>query len=151
MDISRRGFVRDAVGTAATFVLAGKDVTAQVSDAMGIEDDYYLRLVKANDAILPSVIQNVKGSPERFNARGIGEAVGALAGAYCAPESSNFKSQALLAVMEEAADKLLAAQHADGTIDSGNLYSPPDTGFVVQTVCTALAVLQRANLHELSS
>jgi hypothetical protein len=151
MDISRRRFVRDLVGPAATLVLAGRDVTARVSDAVGIEDDYYLRLVKANDANLPSVFQNVKGSPERFGARGVGEAVGALAGAYCAPESSNFKSQALLAVMEEAAEKLLAAQHVDGTIDSGNLNSPPDTGFVVQTVCTALAVLKLTNLPEVSS
>ncbi len=151
MDISRRGFVRDALGTSAALAgLAGTGVP-RASAAADTEDDYYRRLVKENDASLPSVFEQLKGSPERFGARGVGEAVDALAGAYCAPESSYFKSQALLTMLEEAADKLLAAQHADGTIDSGNLYSPPDTGFVVQTLCTALAVLQRINLSQLSS
>ncbi len=151
MDISRRGFVRDVLGTSAALAgLAGSDV-ARASAAADTEDDYYRRLVKANDASLPSVFEQLKGSPERFGARGVGEAMDALAGAYCAPESSHFKSQALLTVLEGAADKLLAAQHVDGTIDSGNLYSPPDTGFVVQTLCPALVVLQRMNLPQLSS
>lgn len=150
MDITRRGFVRDAVGTAAIAALSSTGV-AMVSEASDPNDDYYHRLVKANDAILPALFEQVKGSSERFGARAIGEAVDALAAAYCAPESSYFKSQTLLAVMEEAADKLLVAQHADGTIDSGNLFSPPDTGFVVQTVSTALTVLQRMNLPQLSS
>jgi hypothetical protein len=130
--------------------LTGTDV-ARASDETDTEDDYYRRLVKTNDAILPSVFEQLKRSPERFGVRRVGEAVDALAGAYCAPESSYFKSQALLTMLDEASDKLLAAQHADGTIDSGNLYSPPDTGFVVQTLCPALAVLQRMNSPQLSS
>jgi hypothetical protein len=39
----------------------------------------------------------------------------------------------------------LDAQHSDGTIDSGNLESPPDTGFVVEATCPVLAVLRRSN------
>ena len=151
MNLSRRGFVRDALGTAAALAgLAGADVT-MASDAANAADNYYGELVKANNASLPSVIERVKSSAGRFNVRGVGEAVDALAAAFCAPESSYFKSQSLLSLLNEAADKLLSAQHTDGTIDSGNLNSPPDTGFVVQTVCTALAVLKRMNLPQLSS
>jgi hypothetical protein len=143
--------VRDALGAVATLAgLANADL-AWASDAAPGQDDYYGKLVKANDASLPSVFERVKGSVRRFNVRGVGEAVDALAAAYCAPESSYFKDQALLPVLDNAADKLLSAQHSDGTIDSGNLSSPPDTGFVVQTVCTALVVLRRANLPQLSS
>jgi hypothetical protein len=147
MEISRRGFVRDALGTAAALAAFGGTGVAKADP----QDDYYLQLVKANDAYLPSVIEQGKGSRERFGARAIGEAIDALAGAYCAPESSSFKSSALLPQMEAAADKLLAAQHPDGTIDSGNLSSPPDTAFVVQTVCMGLAVLQRMSLPQLAS
>jgi hypothetical protein len=152
MEISRRGFVRDALGTAvAVAALPGRTVAA-VADAADNEDPYYRQLVKANNAYLPSLLNPGRGSRARFGgARGDGEAVEALAGAYCAPESTYFKSQAVLAVLDADADKLLAAQHADGTIDSGNLNSPPDTGFVVQTVCNALAVLRRMNLPELKS
>ena len=151
MEISRRGFVRGACGTAAALAGFTRTGVASPSDAAEAEGEYYRVLVKSNDASLPSVIQQVKDSHDRFAVRAVGEAVDALAGAYCAPESSYFKSPVVLTVMEAAAGKLLAAQHADGTIDSGNLNSPPDTGFVVQTVCTALAVLQCMNLPELSS
>ncbi len=151
MDISRRGFVRDALGTAAALAGLAGIGGASAGDAAEREDDYYRRLVQANDAGLRSYFEPVRGSAQRFGARGVGEAVDALAGAYCAPESTYFESQVLLTMLEAEADKLLAAQHADGTIDSGNLYSPPDTGFVVQTVCLALAVLQRMRLPQLSS
>jgi hypothetical protein len=152
MEITRRGFVRDALGTAAAIAgLAGTGV-ARAGDRTDAEDDYYRQLVKANDAYLPSLLNPGKGSRGRFGgARGLGEAVDAMAGAYCAPESSYFKSQLLLTALEAEADKLLAAQHTDGTIDSGNLNSPPDTAFVVQTVCTALEVLRRMNLPALSA
>lgn len=150
MDISRRGFVRDALGAAAAFAALAGTSDAHASDAPVAVDDFYGNLVRLNDVGLPSVIDSVKTAHERFGARAVGEAIDALAGAYCAPESSYFKSQQLLPVLEAAADTLLAAQHPDGTIDSGNLCSPPDTGFVVQTVCTALAVLKRTNLPQLA-
>ena len=151
MVISRRGFVRDALGTAAALAgLASADL-ARASEATGSEDDYYRQLVKANDAEISAVIERLKGARERFGVRAVGEAVDALAGAYCAPESSYYKSPDLLPVLEAAADKLLAAQNPDGTIDAGNLCSPPDTAFVVQTVCMALTVLQRMNLPQLAT
>src|SRR5438094_2097363 len=73
MEISRRGFVRDTLGTAAALAgLAGTD--AKANAAADTEDDYYRRLVKANDASLPSVFEQLQGSPEGFGARGVGEA-----------------------------------------------------------------------------
>ena len=151
MEISRRGFVRDALGAAAALAAFPGAGGARANDEPDRDGDYYGKLVKANDASLPSVLDQAKDSTSRMYVRGIGEAVDALAGAYCAPESAYFKSQVLIAALDAAADKLLAAQHADGTIDSGNLNSPPDTGFVVQTLCMALAVLQRMNAPQLSS
>src|ERR1700677_1984942 len=109
MEISRRGFIRDALGTAA---LAGAGLrgegSAQTSDRTSTENEYYLKLVSSNDAALPHVLERLKGSGQRPNVRAIGEAVDELAGAYCAPESSYFQSAMLLPALEEAADKLLA-------------------------------------------
>jgi hypothetical protein len=151
MEITRRGFVREALGTAAVLTGLAGPAAANTNAAPNTEDDYYRQVVKANDAFSPSVIGQGTGPRERFGVRGVGEGVDALAGAFCAPESLYYKSPALLPAMDAAADKLLAAQHADGTIDSGNLNSPPDTAFVVQTVCMALAVLQRMSLPQLST
>ncbi len=148
MDISRRGFVRDAIGTAVALSAFPGTTVARAAENL---DPYYLQLVKANDAELPSLLDPAKSAPPRFGARGVGEAVQTLAAAYCAPESSYFKSQTILPVLDAQADKLLAAQHPDGTIDSGNLSSPPDTAFVVQTVCSALTILPRLSDPQLTS
>jgi hypothetical protein len=151
MEISRRDFVRDALGAVA-FAGIRSDLVGQTPGpaAHNIEDPYYHTLVKANDASVPPALERVQGT-KPLGPRVLGGAVDILAGAYCAPESSYFQSPTLLPALEQAADKLLAAQHADGTIDSGNYHSPPDTGFVVQELCTALTVLRRANRRELSS
>lgn len=45
--------------------------------------------------------------------------------------------------MDETIGMLLEAQHPDGTIDSGNLESPPDTAFVVEPLGVALTNLNR--------
>ncbi len=68
-----------------------------------------------------------------------------LAAAFCAPESSLYKAGTLVAPMEKASRFLLDAQYPDGTVDSGNLQSPPDTGFVVEAVCPVLAVLRKTD------
>src|SRR5882672_10621963 len=136
---SRRKFLRDittaALGTSAAPLLA---------QSTSLGQDFYLRLVQANDQSIPAILRDLQSPPRtRSNIRGVGAHVEALAAAFCAPESSYFQEESLIAPLERATLILLEAQHPDGTIDSGNLNSPPDTGFVVETVCTALAVLRR--------
>jgi hypothetical protein len=129
MNTTRRGFARDVAGLA----LAGQ--------VRGAADDFYRELVRANDSTATAAIAQL--GTARTYIRRVGEQVEALAAAYCCPESSLFKSEQLNALLERAAGILVQAQHPDGTIDAGNLHSPPDTGFVVQTVATALAVLRQ--------
>jgi len=45
--------------------------------------------------------------------------------------------------MERDAQRFLDAQHPDGTLDAGNLASPPDTAFVVEATAAALGVARR--------
>jgi hypothetical protein len=109
-------------------------------------NDFYLRLVRANDARALDLIAAVTSfKPRRAPIRRLASDLQGLVAAYCAPESTYFKAERLIAPMEQAARHLLAAQHADGTIDSGNLQSPPDTGFVVEAVGVALAVLRQSD------
>jgi hypothetical protein len=108
------------------------------------DGDFYLRLVKANDARIPNLIAAINApNPRRSGIRRVASDLEGLVAAYCAPESPLFKAEALISPMEKASRILLDAQHPDGTIDSGNLESPPDTGFVVEVVSTALSVLRK--------
>ena len=45
--------------------------------------------------------------------------------------------------MERGAQAFLDAQNPDGTLDAGNLASPPDTAFVVEALAGALGVSRR--------
>lgn len=104
-------------------------------------DAFFLELVRANDeAINPAATQQ-----GRMFVRRIGTQLESLVAAYCCAESRWHRSAELIPLMERAAAQLVAAQHPDGTIDSGNLNSPPDTGFVLESACAALTVMRRLN------
>jgi hypothetical protein len=147
MRVSRRSLI----GTTMVSVAASTIAEASSPQPQGTEPtehssaSFYLQLVKANNDAIPTLLKQLQSATlVRSGIRRVGEALETLAAAYCAPESSYFQSESLLAPMESASLSLVRAQHPDGTIDAGNLNSPPDTGFVLETVCTALAVLLRA-------
>lgn len=133
MQISRRNLI-GAAGLAAS-----------QTSAQPRQNDFYRRLVAANDRLVPSLNEGAAPPGAIRGIRGTGSQIEALCAAFCAPESSYHGDAALIAPMEKASRRLLDAQHADGTIDSGNLFSPPDTGFVLESVCRALAVLRVVN------
>jgi hypothetical protein len=149
MDITRRGFVRNAFGTAALVRLAGESPAWTQEGSLPVKDDFYLGLVRENDALLPVTADRIKDRTQRFEPRPLAGAIGVVSAAYCAIESVHYRSAQLPVVLAQAAERLLSAQHSDGTIDQGNYNSPPDTGFVIQGVCTALTVLRAMKRTEL--
>ena len=66
------------------------------------------------------------------------------------PNPRYFKLGALIPLLENATKIFVDAQNKDGTLDAGNLASPPDTGFVVEGLATSLAVLRRAKDPQLT-
>ena len=153
MNLTRREIINRSMGA---FLASRSGVDAfdrgifstdrQASYEAPQEDDFYTRIVKANDARVPALIESVNAaSPRRAAVRRVAGDLQALAAAFCAPESSFHKAGSLVAPMEKASRFLLEAQHPDGTIDSGNLESPPDTGFVVEAVCPVLTVLRKTD------
>jgi len=155
MKLTRREMINRSMG--ALLASRGLDVSshgissterpARYEGSPSQEDDFYLRIVRANDAGIPALIKPVSVvAPARGNARRIAGDLQRLAAAFSAPESSFHKSESLIAPMEKASRTLLEMQYPDGTIDSGNLQSPPDTGFVVEALCPVLAVLRKTDL-----
>ena len=67
-----------------------------------------------------------------------------LTAAYVSLGSRYVGSPELLAALDDAATFMLKAQHADGTIDllTTNFHSPPDTGFILEWMCSAASVLR---------
>ena len=142
MNTSRRRFGR----TVASFATASvaNSLMAQSDAAGGEGQEFFLRLLKSNNESIGRVLSESRPQESRGAGEGgRGGGVAALAAAYCAPESAYFRSEALIPHMEAAARALVAAQNPDGTLDaSGNLSSPPDTGFAIESPSSSLAALR---------
>jgi hypothetical protein len=131
----------------ATFAASASinSIAAQETGGSLEGQEFFLRILESSNKTVERMIEE-GALPKPRPGRGIGRGatVAALVAAYCAPESSHFKSKALLPLLNSATEIFVAAQNPDGTIDAGNLDSPPDTGFVVEGLATALAVLRQA-------
>ena len=147
MKISRRAFVGNAgvvMGVAGT---AGQNLRQDTHSSLaGSQPDFYAQLVQSNDLAIPTLLHQVESLPDRpANIRRVGANLETLTAGLCAPESTHYRSDTLIEPTRKISTILVDAQHPDGTIDAGNLNSPPDTAFVLETVCTAFAVLRRLN------
>lgn len=99
------------------------------------------RLVAANDAqvekLLPTDFDN------RIFGRKIAHDINTLTASYCSPGSRYYHDATVVAAMKKLSQHLLKAQSDDGTVNAGNLESPPDTGFIVELLTAACTVLQQ--------
>jgi hypothetical protein len=154
IQINRRSFLKTSAIVSITSPAGVAGSRSPIGQNAGSGDDIYLRLVKANDAHIarqaePRRQDQSRQDPAGFQARMTAYQVHSLAAAFCAPESRHYNSPELVTQMEAAAEALLKAQHPDGTIDSGNLQSPPDSAFVAEPLCVALVNLLRSDSDKL--
>ena len=126
--------------------------------AAAANGDLVARLIALNDAAIPAQLASQQRDRSKPMFGGIRAANGLyhagaasgfirnLTAAYVAPGSRYAGSPELLDALDDAATFMLAAQHDDGTIDllTTNFHSPPDTGFILEWMCSAAAVLRRA-------
>jgi len=142
-DLTRRSLVGRAVtiaSSAAVGVLAGG-----AAAGAGEDQAFFLRLLNSSNESVRRMLESAQAPPGAGPARGVGRGanVAALTAAYCAPESPYHKVETLIPLLESAARVFVNAQHPDGTLDAGNLHSPPDTAFVVEGLAASLAVLRK--------
>ncbi|MDE3198590.1 MAG: hypothetical protein KGN84_19740 [Acidobacteriota bacterium] len=137
---------RTAIGEAAA-ALAASAAGVLRAQSTGAQD-FFLRLLHSSNQAVPQLRE---GPATSARGLGRGENLAVLAAAYGASESAYYKDAVLVPAMEREASRFVAAQHPDGTIDAGNLASPPDTAFVVEGLATVLAVLRKANDSRLAA
>jgi hypothetical protein len=143
VSITRRSVIgRTILGALAAPAGEGAQEASQTSSA-DEGQQFFLRLLKANDDAVGRMLNQPSGGRGGAARVGRGENIAALAAAYCSPESSYYRGDNLIALMERGAQALVDAQNPDGLLDAGNLDSPPDTGFVVEATAASLEVARR--------
>lgn len=141
VNLSRRRAVADTI---KALILSSGFQPRTAMSAMSEGDEFFLRLLKSNDDTVRHLLSDPPGPRPRILRVARGGNVAALMSSWCSPESSFYKSEKLIPAMEKESRVFLDAQHPDGTLDAGNLFSPPDTSFVVEALADSLTVARRA-------
>ncbi|MEI6948093.1 hypothetical protein V9K67_12925 [Paraflavisolibacter sp. H34] len=142
--INRGTFLKQAA-KAGVFAWISPSLIAQAAAARPSLSlgDLMHRLVTANDAQVEKLLQT-EFEIKDFTRKVVHDFT-VLAASYCCATSRYYRSEKLLAPLRKLSQHMLRAQTADGTINAGNLESPPDTGFIVEIVTSAAFPLQKEN------
>ncbi len=133
--ISRTEFLRYCLSAGALVALTPLSTFAHAAP-----DDFYQSVVAANNAEVAQLLQTL-ASPITDVRRRLGFDLANLAAAYSEPTSRYYQQAELVPAMENVMRFLVQAQRPDGTLDIANLASPPDTGFILEALCTAGTIL----------
>ncbi len=112
------------------------------------DEELIKKLVIANDKLVTGLLDAVQAGKLNFS-RKTAYDFAILSGSFCEMSSVYFHDPRIISRLEILARFLTDSQGPDGTVNVGNLESPPDTAFVIEIVSTATASLQEQNLPEL--
>ncbi|QDH80453.1 hypothetical protein FKX85_15950 [Echinicola soli] len=99
-------------------------------------------MVKANDQHVQNLLE--KGDQaNKHGGRSYGYNFAMLAAAYCCTDSRYYEDHKVIGLLDYTADKLIENQRPDGTINAGNLESPPDTAFIMEPLCAGVYILSQ--------
>lgn len=143
--MNRNDFLK--IGTMAAlsplFVKAtGSDFVPPVDTAM------MDRLLAANNKTAAQLMETVKEGNLRFG-RMIAYDIAVLTAAYCAKGSAYYHNTEVVNKIDLLVKFLASAQAEDGTVNVGNLESPPDTAFLIEILGPAATIMRRDNSSEL--
>ncbi len=142
--ITRQTFIKQSLGWGALTlfnpsILKGINPLTQINTN---ESPLLKRVLSANSKAVESLIQ-VLSKDITVLKRDLGFDFANLAAAFCAPESKYYQNTELVPLMEKIMRFLLKEQNEDGTLDIGNIESPPDTAFILEPLCGATAILNK--------
>ncbi len=137
--MNRQTFLKQALGLGALTVLNPLTFANNIQTQ---NDTLFIRVVNANNKAVDGLIKTLSQDITVLK-RDLGFDYANLAAAFCTPESPHFQNAALVPLMEKIMSFLLKEQKADGTLDIGNVESPPDTAFILEPICAATLFLNK--------
>lgn len=105
------------------------------------------RLLIANDIEVERLLQN---NNELKFSRQLGDDFSIFAASYCSSSSEYFHSPLIEEKLVDLITVLKSFQNEDGTVNIGNLESPPDTAFLVELLTAGALLLSNENYKDLT-
>jgi hypothetical protein len=122
----------------------------RATDTPSIDSDLMKRLIAANDKQVALLLESVQEGKLRFS-RMIAYDIAVLTASYCAVGSAYYHALLLIQKLDLLTKFLASAQSADGTVNVGNLESPPDTAFVIEILCPAAEILKKEKTKDVDA
>ena len=140
--------------TAATALLPlWSRIAAQAEAGLGVKNfndtELLKKLNEANDKQVELLLRSVQPGNLKFG-RKIAYDFSVIAASYCSSGSGYYQSTSLVSKLLLLIQFLADSQSADGTVNVGNLESPPDTAFLMEILGAAAAILLQNKSAELS-
>ena len=148
--ISRDAFLKTSY-LAVLAAFAPPNLFGESSTATDSIDEFMLnRLVEANNKSVEQFLQMISSPLKRQSYRNLSESFSIFTAAFSNPKSLYYGSNDVLKALHSTIDKLLELQYPDGTLDSGgNRKSPPDTAFLLESLCHAAMILKENQAEEI--
>lgn len=110
-----------------------------------VDEELMQKLLLSNDANVKSILQKeaINSNTPLSSYRNLAGEIAVLSASVSHSNSEFYKSKPVIECLNHTADILLKGQYSDGTVDAGgNRQSPPDTAFVLESICSAATVLK---------
>lgn len=142
-NITRKAFLKQClgVGTLLTF----SPYLAWADD----NDDFFVKVVQANNQEVDKLTKALEPEITEIRRR-LGFDFANLSAALAEPTSRFYQKDTLVPYMAKILRFLIQYQKTDGTLDLGNLASPPDTAFILEPICAADVILRKLTMPALS-
>ena len=153
--ISRGEFLKlgslSLLGTFASELVMANDLF--IDNSAKVDSLLMNKLLFNNDAKVKSLIDSrpldLNTRITGYGYRPIATNIAILVASFSYSKSEFYQSNVLLDFLNHFTDVLLKAQHKDGTLDAGgNKQSPPDTAFVLESMCLAATVLKNSKQNK---
>lgn len=144
--INRSEFLRSSLKVGALAIISQ---AAPITTALGNESDWSSsideELVKRISAANDSYVGDLLRSGKPGSGRKLGHDFSCLAAAYTYAGSRYHQDALLISLLDKNLDILIEDQAEDGTLNFGNLESPPDTGFLIELFTAGAFLLLKDN------
>ena len=129
----------------------GNDVFARVTTVKNFlfDDDIFKRTVTANDKQVDDLLRTVSAANFNFGRKAAAD-FATLTASYCCAGSKHYKSALVVPKLYILIDEMQKYQTEDGTVNIGNLESPPDTAFLLEPLSAAAFLLAKNSSTETS-
>lgn len=101
----------------------------------------WAKVVDANNLAIAEILKSTQAGIKTLK-RSLGFDLANLAAGFSEKTSSYFEKEELKTSMKAILDFIISQQKPDGTLDLGNLASPPDTAFIIEPICAAGNILK---------